>query len=71
MNYGHAGPGSVSHLVMEVIRDGAGMKTVRVPYKGGGPAVADVVAGHVAVIVSSMSVAKPQVEGGKLSRACW
>jgi tripartite-type tricarboxylate transporter receptor subunit TctC len=66
MNYAHAGIGSVSHLVMEVIREATGMKTVGVPYKGGGPAVADVVAGHVSAIVSSMSVAKPLVEGGKL-----
>lgn len=66
MNYAHAGVGSVSHLVFEVIRDAAGMETVPVPYKGGGPAVADVVAGHVAAIVSAMSVAKPLVEGGKV-----
>jgi tripartite-type tricarboxylate transporter receptor subunit TctC len=66
LNYAHAGVGSVSHLVFEVIRDAAGMDTVGVPYKGGGPAVADVVAGHVAVIVSAMSVGKPLVEGGKV-----
>lgn len=66
MNYAHAGIGSVSHLVMEVIRDATGMKTVGVPYKGGGPAVADTVAGHVSAIVSAMSVAKPLVEGGKV-----
>jgi tripartite-type tricarboxylate transporter receptor subunit TctC len=66
MNYAHAGAGSVSHLVFEVIRDAAGMNAVPVPYKGGGPAVADTVAGHVSAIVSAMSVAKPLVEGGKL-----
>jgi tripartite-type tricarboxylate transporter receptor subunit TctC len=66
MNYAHAGIGSVSHLVMEVIREASGMKTVGVPYKGGGPAVADVVAGHVSAIVSAMSVGKPLVEGGKV-----
>ena len=66
MNYAHAGAGSVSHLVFEVIRDAAGIDTVPVPYKGGGPAVADVVAGHVAAIVSAVSVGKPLIEGGKL-----
>ena len=66
MNYAHAGAGSVSHLVFEVIRDAAGMDTVPVPYKGGGPAVADVVAGHVAAIVSAVSVGKPLIEGGKI-----
>ena len=39
-NYGHAGPGSVSHLSPEVILDGAGMEAVPVPFKGGGPAAA-------------------------------
>jgi tripartite-type tricarboxylate transporter receptor subunit TctC len=66
LNYAHAGVGSVSHLVFEVIRDAAGIETVAVPYKGGGPAVADVVAGHVAAIVSAMSVGKPLVESGKV-----
>lgn len=66
MNYGHAGTGSVSHLVMEVIRDAAGMNTVGVPYKGGGPAMADTVAGHVSAVTSAMSVAKPLVETGNV-----
>ncbi|MEX2035207.1 MAG: tripartite tricarboxylate transporter substrate binding protein, partial [Xanthobacteraceae bacterium] len=65
MNYAHAGIGTVSHLVFEVIRDASGLNTVGVPYKGGGPAVADVVAGHVSALVSAMSVGKPLVEGGK------
>ena len=62
-NYGHAGPGSVSHLAAEVIIDGAGMQAVPVPFKGGGPAAAAVAGGHVAVVVSSLPVAKAQVEG--------
>ena len=66
MNYAHAGIGTVSHLVFEVIRDASGLNTVGVPYKGGGPAVADVVAGHVSALVSAMSVGKPLVEGGKV-----
>ncbi|MEW6453154.1 MAG: tripartite tricarboxylate transporter substrate binding protein [Pseudomonadota bacterium] len=66
LNYAHAGAGSVTHLSFEVVRDGAGMDTVPVPYKGGGPAVADVVAGHVPITLASMSVGKPLVEGGKL-----
>src|SRR5436190_191201 len=44
MNYASAGIGSVTHLVMEVFRDGVGMDAVHVPYKGGGQAVADVMA---------------------------
>ena len=62
-NYGHAGPGSVSHLVPEVILDGAGLKAVPVPLKGGGPAAQAVAGGHVAVVASSLPVAKAQMEG--------
>jgi tripartite-type tricarboxylate transporter receptor subunit TctC len=66
MNYASAGIGSVTHLVMEVFRDGAGMDAVHVPYKGGGQAVADVIAGHIPVTFASTQVAKGLVEGGKL-----
>jgi len=66
MNYASAGIGSVTHLVMEVFRDGAGMDAVHVPYKGGGQAVADVVAGHIPVTFAATQVAKGLVENGKL-----
>jgi len=67
-NYGSAGLGSVSHLSMEVILDGAGMQAVHVPFKGGGPAAASVAGGQVAAVVSALPVAKAQVEG-KLLKA--
>jgi tripartite-type tricarboxylate transporter receptor subunit TctC len=63
INYGHAGPGSVSHLVPEVIFDGTGMQAVAVPFKGGGPAAQAVAGGHVAAVASSLPVAKAQMEG--------
>ncbi len=66
MNYASAGMGSVTHLVIEVFRDGVGMDAVHVPYKGGGQAVADVIAGHIPFTFASTQVAKGLVEGGKL-----
>ena len=66
INYASAGIGSVTHLVMEVFRDATGMDAVHVPYKGGGQAVADVIAGHIPVTFASTQVTKPLVEGGKL-----
>jgi tripartite-type tricarboxylate transporter receptor subunit TctC len=66
MNYAHAGVGTVSHLVFEVVADAAGMNTVGVPYKGGGPAMNDVIAGHVAAIVAGTSVGKAHSDSGKL-----
>jgi tripartite-type tricarboxylate transporter receptor subunit TctC len=67
-NFGHAGPGSVSHLVPEVIMDGAGMQGVPVPFKGGGPAAQAVAGGFVSVVTSALPVAKGQLEG-KLVKA--
>jgi len=62
-DYGHAGPGSVSHLVPEVILDGAGMQAQPVPFRGGGPAAQAIAGGHVDVVTSSVAVAKTQMEG--------
>jgi tripartite-type tricarboxylate transporter receptor subunit TctC len=66
MNYASAGVGSVSHLTWEVIRAGAGIETVHVPYKGGGQAIGDVIAGHVQMNMAAVSVAKPLVESGRI-----
>ena len=66
INYASAGIGSVSHLTFEVIRAGTGMEAVHVPYKGGGPAMNDVIAGHVAINMAAIQVAKGLVETGKI-----
>ena len=61
-----AGVGSVSHLNFEVFKDGTGLEAVHVPYKGGGQAIQDVIAGHVPMTIGSVQVAKSLVEGGKV-----
>ena len=66
INYASAGIGSVSHLTFEVIKAGTGMDAVHVPYKGGGPAMNDVIAGHVALNMASIQVAKGLIEAGKI-----
>ncbi|HKA74058.1 MAG TPA: tripartite tricarboxylate transporter substrate binding protein [Xanthobacteraceae bacterium] len=66
LNYGSAGIGSVSHLTFEVVKAGAGMETVHVPYKGGGQAMNDLIAGHVDMNMASIAVAKGLVEAGKI-----
>jgi tripartite-type tricarboxylate transporter receptor subunit TctC len=66
MNYASAGIGSVSHLTFEVVKAATGMEAVHVPYKGGGPAMNDVIAGHVAINMASIQVAKGLVETGKI-----
>ncbi len=66
MNYASAGLGSVAQLVWEVVSDGAKIDAVTVPYRGGGPAMADLVAGQVDLIMASSQVAKPFVESKKI-----
>ncbi len=57
-----AGVTSVSQLVFEVVRDATKLDILDVPYRGGGPAMADLIAGHVDINVASSQVAKPLME---------
>src|SRR5262245_37054905 len=66
INYGSAGIGSVSHLNFEVFKDAVGMEAVHIPYKGGGQAIADVLAGHVPMTITSVQATQSLVESGKL-----
>ena len=66
MNYASAGVGSVSHLNFEVFKDRTGMEAVHIPYKGGGQAISDVVAGHVPMTISSVQATKGVVESGQV-----
>ena len=66
LNYASAGIGSVAHLSFEVIKAATGMQAVHVPYKGGGPAMNDVIAGHVAMNMASIQVAKGLIDAGKI-----
>src|SRR5215467_12559543 len=66
MNYASAGIGSVSHLNFEVFKDAVGMEAVHIPYKGGGQAIADVVAGHVPMMITSVQATKSLVESGQI-----
>ena len=61
--YASGGPGSVSHLTMVLFLQRAGLDMVHTPYKGGAPAVADVVAGHVPVYFGNLSEGLPHVNG--------
>jgi tripartite-type tricarboxylate transporter receptor subunit TctC len=66
MNYASAGVGSVAHLTFEVFKDGAGIEAVHIPYKGGGQAIGDIIAGQVEMHMASVAVAKPLVEAGRI-----
>jgi tripartite-type tricarboxylate transporter receptor subunit TctC len=66
INYATPGTGSIAHLASELLWITAGIKMNHVPYKGGGPAVADVIAGHVEVMYSLISTQTPHVRSGRL-----
>jgi tripartite-type tricarboxylate transporter receptor subunit TctC len=67
MNYGSAGPASSSRLAFELFKDAAGIDIVAVHYKGGGPAINDLVAGTVQVMLIQAGGAVGQnVKSGKL-----
>ena len=51
LTFASAGVTSVSQLVWDVVRDGADIEAIDVPYRGGGPAMADLIAGHVDLTV--------------------
>jgi tripartite-type tricarboxylate transporter receptor subunit TctC len=66
LNYASAGVGSFQHLGGELFKLMAGVDIVHVPYKGGGPAMQDVVAGHVKIMFSSLIQTMPLIKSGQL-----
>ena len=66
LNYANAGIGSFQHLGGELFKLTAGVNIVNVPYKGGGPAMQDVVAGHVPIMFSSLIQTTPLIKSGQL-----
>jgi tripartite-type tricarboxylate transporter receptor subunit TctC len=66
LNYASAGPGSGIHLGTEYFATKAGIKLTHIPYKGSGPALTDLVGGHVAIYFSSLPPALGVVKEGKV-----
>ena len=66
LGWASAGVGSFQHLGGARFEDQAGVKFLHVPFKGGGPAMIDVVGGHNKVMFSSLVQTTPQIQSGKL-----
>ena len=66
INYSSPGTGSIAHLAFELFWKTAGIQMNQVPYKGGNPAVADTIAGHVESTVGLISTQTPHVRAGRL-----
>lgn len=65
-NYGSSGIGGAGHLAMALFTSMAGVELVHVPYKGGAPAVADLVAGRLSLMMANLTTAQPHIRSGRL-----
>ncbi|MCY0857502.1 MULTISPECIES: tripartite tricarboxylate transporter substrate binding protein [unclassified Cupriavidus] len=66
LSFGSAGTGSTFHMAAELFKSESGTAILHVPYKGGGPAMVDTIAGQVQLSFPVLSAALPQVQAGKL-----
>ena len=66
LSYATIGAGSIGHLTMVRLEKKFGVTFNHVPYKGGGPAISDAIAGHVDLIIGSAALINPQLVSGKL-----
>ena len=66
VNYGSAGVGSTEHMSGALFRSLAGLDIVHVPYRGGAPMLADLVAGHIQMSIETSGAATPFIKGGQV-----
>jgi tripartite-type tricarboxylate transporter receptor subunit TctC len=66
ISYASVGTGSIGHLALELLSKEAGISLIHVPYRGGGPALNDAVAGHVDLIIASAALLMPQIGAGAI-----
>lgn len=66
LSYGTGGSGSISHLAMELLKAQTGADLVHIPYRGGSPAITDLLAGQLQVVVEGVPIAAPFLKTGKL-----
>jgi tripartite-type tricarboxylate transporter receptor subunit TctC len=66
LNYATGGTGSSNHLAAELFKSMAGINLVRIPYKGSGPAVNDLVSGQVQIMFPTTAAGLPHVKSGRL-----
>jgi tripartite-type tricarboxylate transporter receptor subunit TctC len=66
VNFASAGNGSSGHLAVEQFRIVSGINLTHIPYKGGGPALAEVIGGQVQALFSLALASTPQVKAGKV-----
>ena len=66
MDYGSSGVGGAGHLAGELLKARSGVRLNHVPFRGGGPAMNDLVAGHVPSLIASAPTATPLMREGRI-----
>src|SRR5258706_6677656 len=66
LNYGSPGPLTSGHLSMEMLKLTAGISITHIPYKGGAPAIADLIAGQIQFLISGPPGVLPHIKSGRL-----
>lgn len=66
LTFGSPGTGTPAHLAGELLNQQAGTQMLHVPYKGTGPAITDLLAGHITMMIDNMAPLLPYVQSGKL-----
>lgn len=66
MTYGSAGNGGAAHLTGELFASGFKLQLIHVPYKGGAPALSDLIGGQIDMMFSAIAACGPLVKGGRL-----
>lgn len=66
LSFGSAGVGSAHHIAGELLKQKTGLNMVHVPYKGGGPAIQDLVAGHIPISFGTTPAVMPHTQSGTI-----
>ena len=66
LDYGSAGVGTMTHLTAELIKKQTGLDLTHILYKGGNPAMMDVMSGHLALTFATLGQVQPQIKSGRL-----
>jgi tripartite-type tricarboxylate transporter receptor subunit TctC len=66
LSFGSSGYGTTMHLAGELLNDRAGIQMTHIPYKGGAPALVDVLSGQIPVVMAALSTVTPYIGGGRI-----
>jgi tripartite-type tricarboxylate transporter receptor subunit TctC len=66
LSFGSSGPNTTHHLAGEILKAQAGIDMTHIPYRGGNPAMTDLLAGQIPVVFATLSTAQPYIEAGRV-----